>query len=347
MALKIFLSLGILALLSLILTTLKFIFLPLILAFFIACICNPLVIVFQRWGVPRVLSIVFTLALAVCVIIIAVNFVLTSLASFQEGFPTYKMKFDILTRNFIDLRERRFNFVTLDMLQNMVADFKVSAIFSGIVSQLVTFSGYLFLTVIFILYILPALPRIPTTLRRAFPGDRGRQLGSAVESIGLQVQSYILVKTMTSIGQGAVTGGVCLAFGVDFAATWGILAFILNFIPTVGAIISVSLPAVIYALQMTARGGILLFFVLTLFTFILGNFIEPKILGRSVNLNPFASLLALLIWGWIWGGAGMAIAVPTTAVIKFTCDNIPSLKPLGNLMGSGEHRPPGRRRDRK
>jgi predicted PurR-regulated permease PerM len=332
---RVFLYLGILVLLSIILSSLKFIFLPMMLAFFIANICDPLVKVFQRWHIPRVLAIILTLAVVLCLLVLAVNFVISSLTSFQIGFPKYKAKFDILMQNFLDLRDRRFNFITLDMLRNVISGIRISSIVSGIFNQLFSFTGYFFLTIIFILYFLPALPHFPSTLKKAFPGDRGLQLGNAVESIGLQVQSYILVKTLTSIGQGAITGSICLAFGVDFAATWGILAFILNFIPTVGAIIAVLLPTIIAGLQLGFPAALWLFLCLTVITFSVGNFIEPKILGRSVNLNPLTSLLALLMWGWLWGGVGMVIAVPATAVIKFTCDNFPPLKPLGTLMGNG------------
>ncbi|MDR2406180.1 MAG: AI-2E family transporter [Deltaproteobacteria bacterium] len=331
----IFLSLGILVLLSIILSSMQFVFLPMMLAFFIANICNPLVRIFQRWHIPRVLAIIFTLALVFCVLILAVNFVLISLTSFQEGFPKYKAKFDVLLQNFLDLRSRRFNFITLDMLRNFISSISIGSIVSGIVNQIFSFTGYFFLTIIFILYFLPSLPYFPMTLKKAFPGDRGRQLGNAVDAIGRQVQSYIFVKTLMSIGQGTVTGSICLCFGVDFAATWGILAFILNYIPTVGAIIAVFMPSIFAALQLGFPEAIWLLMALGVVTFSVGNFIEPRILGRSVNLNPLASLLALLIWGWLWGGVGMVIAVPATAVIKFTCDNIPSLKPLGSLMGNG------------
>jgi predicted PurR-regulated permease PerM len=335
LALKIFLGLAIVVLMCLILRTMQFLFLPMMLAFFIANICNPLVVIFQRWRIPRVLAIAFTLALAVCVLILAVNFVLNSLTAFQEGFPKYKSKFDLMFQNFLDLRAKRFNFITLDMLKNFITGIRVGSIVSGIVNQIFSFTGYFFLTMIFVLYFLPSLPSFPTTLRRAFPGDRGRQLGSAVDSIGAQVQSYIFVKTLLSMFQGAVTGCICLAFGVDFAATWAILAFILNFVPTVGPIVFVFFPSLLAGIQLGWVLGLWVFATLGVSTFCLGNFVEPRILGRSVNLNPLASIIALLVWGWLWGGVGMVIAVPATAVIKFSCDNIPNLKPLGNLMGNG------------
>jgi predicted PurR-regulated permease PerM len=333
-ALNAFLALGILVLLSFILKALQFLFLPMILAFFIASVCNPLAQVFQRWGLPRALSVALTLTLAVCVLILAVNFVLASLTAFQRGLPEYTRKFNAILQEFLDMWERRFKFITLDMIKENLRGISPGPIVSGLVNQLLSFTSYFFLTLIFILYFLPALPSFPDALKRAFSGDRGRQLGRAVDAIGRQVQSYILVKTILSGGQGCLTGIVCLAFGVDFAATWAILAFILNFIPTVGAVISVSLPTVAAFLKL-GFDGLWVFVTLGVCTFSVGNFVEPKILGRSVNLNPLASIVALLVWGWLWGGIGMVIAVPATAVIKFTFDNVPRLKPFGTLMGNG------------
>jgi predicted PurR-regulated permease PerM len=332
--LKLFLGLGLFFMVAFILTNMKIVVLPMVLAFFISCMLNPLVLFFRRRGLPGAVSVVFTLILGLCVIWLALNFVMSSLNSFQEGLPAYKGKLDALVSDMVEFRNRRFEFVTLDMLKEQLQGISFGGLVSGILNSFVTFAGYLALTFIFTLYFLPALPALPGKLRKAFPGRKGVRLCEAVAEVSGKVQGYILVKGLVSVGLGVTFGLVCLAFGVDFAASWGIFAFLLNFIPTVGVIVSVVLPTVLCALQHGYTDALWLAACLGAPAAVVLNWAEPLLLGRSVDLSPTAALMAILFWGVLWGGVGMVIAVPATAVIKLTCDSFRDLEPVGALMGN-------------
>jgi predicted PurR-regulated permease PerM len=339
-------GLGLFFMVAFLLTNLKIVVLPMVLAFFISCLLNPLVVFFQRRGLPRALSVVFTLALGLGVIWLAVNFVMSSLAAFQEGLPAYKGRFDRLVSEVADFRNRRFEFVTLDMLKDQLQKVSFGGIVTGLINSFVSFLGYFSLTLLFTLYFLPALPWFPGKLKRAFPGRKGVKLADAVAQVSGKVQGYILVKCMLSMGLGVWFGTACLAFGVDFAASWGIIAFILNFIPTVGIIVSVILPALLCALQHGWTSALWLAVCLGAPAGVVLNWLEPTLLGRSVDLSPTAALMAILFWGVLWGGVGMIIAVPATAVIKLTCDSFDDLKPLARLMGNEKGPPHGAGPDR-
>jgi predicted PurR-regulated permease PerM len=326
---------GVLFMVAFILTNLKIIALPMVLAFFISCLLNPLVEFFQRRRLPRPLSVILALATGLGAIWVAVNFVLESLGSLQQGLPDYKDRFDSLVDGLVALKRRSFDFVTLDMLKEQLGKVSMGGILSGVLNSLVSFTGYFSLTLLFTLYFLPALPALPGKLRSAFPGRKGVRLCEAVAQVSVKVQGYILVKSLVSMGLGIVFGAVCLAFSVDFAATWGIAAFLLNFIPTVGVIVSVVLPALLCAIQHGWTSALWLALCLGAPAAAVLNWAEPLLLGRSVDLSPTAALMAILFWGALWGGAGMIIAVPATAVIKLTCDSFDDLKPLGVLMGAG------------
>ena len=127
---------------------------------------------------------------------------------------------------------------------------------------------------------------------------------------------------------------VCLIFGIDFAVTWGFFTALLNFIPTIG-VFAACIPPPLMVLIQDGSWGTVFWVVLCLFAVMmtLGNIVEPIILGDSVNLSPLVALLAIIFWGWLWGPAGMLVSIPITALIKFTCDHVAGLKPVGVLMG--------------
>jgi predicted PurR-regulated permease PerM len=124
---------------------------------------------------------------------------------------------------------------------------------------------------------------------------------------------------------------------VDFAAAHGFLAFVLNFIPNFGSFIAAALRFLLTYVQFGTPWIALAVLVTTVGAdTLLGSFIEPRLMGRELDLSPLVVFFALVFWGWLWGVPGMVLAVPITAVVKIVCDNIPSLRFLGVLMGGGK-----------
>jgi predicted PurR-regulated permease PerM len=331
---SLFFGLSTLFMLAMLLSYLKILFLPLILAVLLCCLLNPLVQALQNRGAPRFLAVFITLALGLGLVWVAFNFILTSLYSFRDGLPGYMPRLRELQSQLSNFRNQRANFLTLELIQRHLSSLSLGDLVGGVLNSFLSFAGYLLLTAIFVLYFLPSLPRLPGKIRSIFPDERGNRLCLALEKINHQVQSYILAKTVLSLGLGLVLGLICYLFGVDFPTTWGIFAFFLNFIPTLGAVLAALLPVMLCFLQLGWSQALWLALALGAVMLISGNFLEPMVLGRSVNLSPTAALLAILAWGWLWGGVGMIIAVPATAVIKFSLDNIESLKPIGGMMGN-------------
>ncbi len=125
---------------------------------------------------------------------------------------------------------------------------------------------------------------------------------------------------------------------VDFPMTWAVFTFLLNFIPTVGSVIA-TVPPVLVALVQFYPGFWPAAIVLILLLAIqqtMGSFIEPKLMGNSLNLSPVVILLSLVFWGWLWGIVGALLSVPIAAAIKIVCENIDALKPVSVLMGAGK-----------
>ena len=330
--LNIFLFLAITLILGWLLVTLKFVFLPMLLAAFITFMLSPLVEFLVKYKVPRPLSLIFTLVTASFLIWFLGNYVGRSFQDFSERFPAYAERLNNLASELKSLD--KYNVLSVEKLNEWLSKISLGNVISSTFSSFFNILSYMVVTVLFVLYFLPAFYVMPNKIRKAFPGPRGHILCRAMESIGHQVQSYMLAKSCTSIFTGIGVTLPCLFFGVDFAVTWGVFAAFLNFVPTIGAIISCLPPILICALQFGWPETMWLGIVLSVVMVGTGNFLEPKILGKSVNLSPTAALVSLFFWGWLWGGVGMLVAVPATAMIKFTCDNIKGLKPVGSLLGN-------------
>jgi predicted PurR-regulated permease PerM len=154
-------------------------------------------------------------------------------------------------------------------------------------------------------------------------------LGSVTDSI----RSYLSSKTLISIVTGGISYVILLIMGVDFAFLWGFLVFLLNFIPYIGPLISSLIPAVFAVL---AKGDLWqflwVFAAMEGVQIVLGNFVEPLIMGKGTNLSPITVIISLAFWGMIWGLVGMILAVPITAVMVIIMGQSPSARYLAILM---------------
>ncbi len=154
-------------------------------------------------------------------------------------------------------------------------------------------------------------------------GPNLQRMLSAIKDI----QKYLGIKTLISMATGILAGMLCWQMGLEFPLLWGILAFALNFIPAVGSIIA-GIPPVLLSLldngsfpeAAIIAGGYLLI------NGILGNFLEPSLLGRRFGISTVVVILSVIFWGWLWGPVGMLMAVPLTMLLKVALDNSSDLR---------------------
>ena len=158
-------------------------------------------------------------------------------------------------------------------------------------------------------------------------------MSAVLKTVDSHVRQYLVTKTLISLGTGALTWLVLFLLGVDFALVFGFIAFVLNYIPNIGSSIAVIFPFILTLLQFETLAipmGVLIGLGGT--QLIMGNVVEPRIMGYSLNLSPLLILVSLIFWGWLWGIWGMVLAVPLMATIKIVFENLEHMKPVGKLM---------------
>ena len=202
----------------------------------------------------------------------------------------------------------------------------------------ITFFSNAVLVMIFLVFMLLAKPYANDKLRAAFTPERAETFINISSAISRQIGAYLGALFVISFVTGLCVWGTLAALGVEFAFAWGLLAFVLNFIPTIGSIVA-SIPPVLVALVQfapdvwpVAGAAIALLVIHQIF----GNLIAPKIYGDRLNLSPVVILLFLVFWGWLWGITGALLAVPLAAAIQIALAHIPALAPLAVMMGSGK-----------
>lgn len=167
--------------------------------------------------------------------------------------------------------------------------------------------------------------------------ERERGVRSIIDRVRADIQRYISIKMLTSSATGILSYLVLRVLEVDFAEIWGVLIFMLNFIPTVGSIIATLMPATVALAQSTTDGVSLALAVLVFIGALqvtIGNIIEPRLMGSSLNLSPVVILFNLALWGMMWGVVGMFLCVPFLIITTIVLSHFPRTRPIAILLSS-------------
>lgn len=318
---------------------------PLMIAWLLSYICGPVVNWQVHKKVPLGIAVLAVLVLVVFVCYLGGVFLGGRVRDVLAQSPIYIQQLNVIYQDVVS---------GLDLPQDFLADIdwtrqlgpKVAAASVTLAGFMGNFLGKLTLVLIFLVFMLLGKPYFQYKVAAAFPADRATIFTEMTASISKQIGQYLVVKVAISATTGVLVWLALTLLNVEFALTWGALAFFLNFIPSIGSIIA-SIPPILLAIVQyypsspEASGSWMLIPILTAVVLLLiqmtmGNVIEPKILGDSLNLSPVVILLSLIFFGWMWGMVGALLSVPIAAAIKIVCENIAALKPISILMGSGK-----------
>ena len=196
-----------------------------------------------------------------------------------------------------------------------------------------SFAGAL-LTVMFLSYFLVAsAPKLRRKMAAIAGRQRQERVEQALEEMAQQMSNYLVLSTMVGAGVGLITWGLLAAVGLPNAGLWGAVAAVLNYIPYLGALVTLMLIAAAALFSFDTLGPVFMatggFFALNMLE---GNLVTPHLLGRKMPLNPVSIFVGLLFWGWLWGVTGALLAVPLTVMVKIICDHVTGLRAVGTLL---------------
>lgn len=304
---------------------------PLLLATFIAIVATPPLRWMSRKGVPK------WLALAVIVfILLDIGSLMALLATgalegFRDNFPSYQERFMLLSQQAGAWLER----LGMEQSQEAIPDLLDPNKVMGLVRlTLANASGVVaagLLVLLAVMFILLEAPSMRTKLKVAF--NPSPEAEARISQLLGRLNRYMSIKALTSLATGIIIWAWLTFLGVDFAALWGVLAFLLNFVPTVGSIIAAVPPVLMALVQLGLQEAVLAAIGFMVVNIGIGNFVEPRIMGRGLGISTLAVFVSLLFWGWIFGLVGMFLAVPLTATLIAALDASPHTRALAIMLG--------------
>ncbi len=323
---------------------------PMLLAVFLAILCAPPLAWLTRRGVPRGIATGIVLT-AVCVAGLGVfSFLVGTVNGFVADWPTsYAPRVDDLMQGWdewIAARSGEHEWMAqlrLDGLFSTADGSDAEKIMAYVQSAVVAMGGTLgkvlliLFTTVFMLMEATALPGKV----RAVTANPDRSLAD-VAQVGEVIIRYMGIKSFTSLITGLIITLALLMLGVDYALLWGLLAFLLNFVPNIGSIIA-AVPAVGLALLTQGVGTAVAVTVVYVLTNIaIGTFFEPRLMGKRMGLSVLVVFLSLVFWGWVLGPVGMFISVPLTMTVKIVLESNDDTRWIAVLMGGEQpaHDPP-------
>lgn len=196
------------------------------------------------------------------------------------------------------------------------------------------FIGNVFWVILFVIFVLSERGAVARKIVKGFGAERAINILDIMRRINRSVQQYLGLKTLISLMTGITIGVLLAILKTPFPFLWGLLAFLLNFIPNIGSVVAGVPPILITLFDSGSLGRTLAVAIAFIIVqTIIGNFVEPKVLGKGLDLSPLVVLLSLLFWGWLWGIPGMLLSVPLTSALKISLEQFEKTKPFAIILG--------------
>jgi predicted PurR-regulated permease PerM len=304
---------------------------PVLLAAFVAILCSPLLSWFERRGVPRAIALFLIISGVVIGGIGLVTLLGTSIQDFSKDMPVYEEKLQEQVRRVVTwFQEQGVNTSGVESYKVFDAGSIMrytARLLNGLRGALT--NGFIILMIV--IFMLMEASSIPAKLT-AVVGTHQEAL-AGLDAFLKSVNRYMAIKTLTSLGTGILVIILLMILKVKYALLWGLLAFLLNYVPNIGSILA-AIPAVLLALiqlgPLTACGTVVGYIAINV---VVGNVIEPRIMGEGLGLSTLVVFLSLIFWGWVLGPVGMLLSIPLTVMVKIALDTNKETRWLSILLG--------------
>ncbi len=316
------------------------VFIPATLAVLISLVFEPLLLTLnKRFRIPWLLGIALILIIVLVAVTAFGSLLISSLLTIVDLFPKYEERFTTIYTSLADFFSLSFN-EDFTLIQNLWSQ---AGIRQTLQNFALSFSGNLFsfftdvtLVTLFAVFFLMELRYLRKKLDIMFGDENKEKVTGIITNIIEQTIRYISVKFFISLATGIFVFLGTLIIGLDFPIIWGFIAFVLNFIPNFGSIISGILTTIFALVQFFPEPAPVIATLILMLgvNFMLGNFLEPRVQGRQLGLSPFVIIVSLSFWGWLWGFTGLVVGVPMMVILKIVCENFSTLHPISVFLGS-------------
>ena len=280
-------------------------------------------------GVPRPIAIGLVVGLLGATLFTITGFVAEAVRTFSDGVSRYEVAFDQVVADLLAWTQMfglRFDGVT-----DLLTPADVMDLVGGTLTTLIRMLGRVILVMILVTFMLIEASEIEKKMIVAF--GRDGWLTSPRARTANRVQRYLLLKFVLALVTGVLDGIACWALDVDFHVMWGLLAFVLDFIPSIGSIMSAVPPSLVAVAQHGWGTGFAVAFAFFAINIVIGNLLEPRLMGYELELSPLVVVVSLILWGYIWGPVGMLMCVPMTVVAKLLFEATPETRWVAVFLG--------------
>jgi len=298
---------------------------------FFAIICAPPFLYMAKKGLPQWLSLILVVIFICLIQFLFISIITTSLNSFSNDLPVYQERLRVQIEGFLTLVEAwGLNVPKEKLMQH----FDPSTVFRLAVNTLGNLGGVLsnsFLIILTVIFMLFEGASLPAKLNHAF-GESSTHMDH-IQRFLENVKQYMTIKVLISIATGAVIYLWLQVLGVEYPMLWGLIAFLLNFVPNIGSIIAAVPTTLLALIQLGPLHALLTALGYLVTNMVMGNVIEPRYMGRELGLSTLVVFLSLVFWGWVLGPVGMLLSVPLTMLLKIAFESSHETQWLAILMG--------------
>ncbi|MHC4469837.1 MAG: AI-2E family transporter [Planctomycetota bacterium] len=305
---------------------------PLLLGAFLAVVCVPPMTRLTNRGVPTTVAICIVV-LAVMVLLAGVTTVLgNSVAQFSASVDSYQERITEILDGTMGWLEKIGVQTSGKQLSEMIDTKELLALVSDTLSQLLSALSSVVLILIIVIFMLFEAMVLPGKLR-LIHGDHDADL-TEYTSVANRIYQYVHLKTVISLVTGLLVAVFTAIVGIDFPLLWGLVAFLFNFIPNIGSILAAIPPMIMALIQFGIGSAAVVAGGYALINLVIGQLLEPRMMGRRMGLSPAVVIISLIFWNWVLGPIGMLLSIPLTMVVKILLEHSEDLKAVAVLLGN-------------
>ncbi len=280
--------------------------------------------------IPNSITLLVSSVLFITVLFLLGNLVAQNIELMTTNAPSYRVNIEQQLQRILEHLglEKQYN------LSSLATEFNLNDYTGRLINSITGLAQQFVLILIYVVFLLfeqHTFPRKIAALK--WSEERQNNFQKILKQANTATKTYLAVKTSASILTAVLSFTVLYFIGVDFPVFWAFLIFLLNFIPTIGSIVATIFPSVVALVQFDTLGPFFaVFFIIAGLQFLIGSFLEPRLLGNSLNISPFVIILSLVLWGLIWGVVGMLLCVPLTVIMIIVLAQFPSTRGVAILL---------------